>query len=221
MTSVCAPERPVRNYAETAVYVSLYRVARRMVGAARVRVIYYCTGLTLERSRLAALRRAMGEYRISSYYIYGVGGGIYHSVERDRSLYIFETNAVSRRTQAAILRPAGTEIIALRPQLRRRGGRLQLRELPVCRGVMDRVVGYAEPYDAVVLAGFGEHGRDGVQELIDQPVVEICEASAHVAMMIGRAYAVVTTLQRSVPAIEDRLRLPSCRTGAHWCARPA
>ena len=72
---------------------------------------------------------------------------------------------------------------------------------------MDRVLAYDEPYDAVVLAGFGEHGRDGLQELIEQPVVEICEASAHVAMMIGRAYSVVTTLQRSVPAIEDRLRL--------------
>jgi allantoin racemase len=73
--------------------------------------------------------------------------------------------------------------------------------------VMDRVLAYKEPYDAVVMAGFGEHGRDGLQELIEQPVVEICEASAHVAMMIGRTYAVVTTLQRSVPAIEDRLRL--------------
>jgi allantoin racemase len=73
--------------------------------------------------------------------------------------------------------------------------------------VMDRVLAYDEPYDAVVLAGFGEHGRDGLQELIEQPVVEICEASAHVAMMIGRTYSVVTTLRRSVPAIEDRLRL--------------
>ncbi len=72
---------------------------------------------------------------------------------------------------------------------------------------MDRVLAFDEPYDAVVLAGFGEHGRDGLQELIEQPVVEICEASAHVAMMIGREYAVVTTLQRSVPPIEDRLRL--------------
>ena len=73
---------------------------------------------------------------------------------------------------------------------------------------MDRVA-HATPsrYDAVVLAGFGEHGRDGLQELIEQPVIEICEASAHVAMMIGRTYSVVTTLQRSVPAIEDRLAL--------------
>jgi allantoin racemase len=37
-------------------------------------------------------------------------------------------------------------------------------------------------------------------------VIDICEASAHVAMMLGISYAVVTTLQRSVPQIEDRLR---------------
>ena len=73
--------------------------------------------------------------------------------------------------------------------------------------VMDRVLAYDAPYDAVVLAGFGEHGRDGLQELIAQPVVEICEASAHMAMLVGRSYSVVTTLQRSVPAIEDRLKL--------------
>jgi len=58
-----------------------------------------------------------------------------------------------------------------------------------------------------VLAGFGEHGRDGLQELLRQPVVEICEASAQVAMLVARTYSVITTLRRSVPAIEDRLKL--------------
>jgi len=38
-------------------------------------------------------------------------------------------------------------------------------------------------------------------------VVEICEASAQVAMLIARTFSVVTTLRRSVPAIEDRLKL--------------
>ena len=57
------------------------------------------------------------------------------------------------------------------------------------------------------MAGFAEHGREGLQELIEEPVFEICEASAHVAMMIGRAFSVVTTLQRSVGSVEDRLRL--------------
>src|SRR5499427_1485073 len=102
---------------------------------------------------------------------------------------------------------AGTEIIALRPYFGAEAVDCNFESYLSAVAVMDRVTGYDQPYDAVVLAGFGEHGRDGLQELIEAPVVEICEASAHVAMMIGRAYSVVTTLQRSVPAIEDRLRL--------------
>ena len=102
---------------------------------------------------------------------------------------------------------AGTQIVALQPYFGAEAVDCNFESYLSAVAVMDRVLAYDEPYDAVVLAGFGEHGRDGLQELIEQPVVEICEASAHVAMMIGRAYSVVTTLQRSVPAIEDRLRL--------------
>ncbi|MFI6853615.1 aspartate/glutamate racemase family protein [Streptomyces sp. NPDC050416] len=61
------------------------------------------------------------------------------------------------------------------------------------------------PYDAVVLAGFGEHGREGVRELVDVPVVDITEAAAHLACLLGRRYGVVTTLARSVGQIEDSL----------------
>jgi allantoin racemase len=102
---------------------------------------------------------------------------------------------------------AGTEIAALQPYFGAEAVDCAFESYLSAVAVMDRVLAYDEPYDAVVLAGFGEHGRDGLQELIEQPVVEICEASAHVAMMIGRTYSVVTTLQRSVPAIEDRLTL--------------
>jgi allantoin racemase len=101
----------------------------------------------------------------------------------------------------------GTEIEALQPFFGAEAVDFNFESYLAAVSVMDRVLAYDDPYDAVVMAGFGEHGRDGLQELIEQPVVEICEASAHVAMMIGRTYSVVTTLQRSVPPIEDRLRL--------------
>ncbi|MGA5729040.1 aspartate/glutamate racemase family protein [Streptomyces seoulensis] len=61
------------------------------------------------------------------------------------------------------------------------------------------------PYDAVVMAGFGEHGREGVRELVDAPVVDITEAAAHLACLLGRRYGVVTTLDRSRGQIEDSL----------------
>ena len=101
----------------------------------------------------------------------------------------------------------GTEVVALQPHFGAEAVDCAFESYLSAVAVMDRVIGYGEPYDAVVLAGFGEHGRDGLQELIEPPVIEICEASAHVAMLIGRSYSVVTTLRRSVPAIEDRLAL--------------
>jgi allantoin racemase len=101
----------------------------------------------------------------------------------------------------------GTEVVTLQPYFGAEAVDCNFESYISAVAVMDRVLAYDEPYDAVVMAGFGEHGRDGLQELIEQPVIEICEASAHVAMMLGRAYSVVTTLQRSVPPIEDRLRL--------------
>jgi allantoin racemase len=100
----------------------------------------------------------------------------------------------------------GTEIVALQPYFGAEAVDAYFESYLAAVAVIDRVLAYDEPYDAVVMAGFGEHGREGLQEVVEQPVVEICEASAHVAMMIGRTYSVVTTLQRSVPPIEDRLR---------------
>jgi len=101
----------------------------------------------------------------------------------------------------------GTETVTLQPYFGAEAVDNNFESYLAAVAVMDRVVSYDQPFDAVVMAGFGEHGRDGLQELIEQPVFEICEASAHVAMMIGRAFSVITTLQRSVPAVEDRLRL--------------
>jgi allantoin racemase len=120
------------------------------------------------------------------------------------------TNEHMTETIAAAARRAaspGTEIVALTPRFGAGSVDCAFESYLAAVGVMDCVLAYEEAYDAVVLAGFGEHGRDGLQELVAAPVIEICEASAHVAQMVGRSYAVVTTLQRSVPLIEDRLRV--------------
>ncbi|KMO80965.1 Asp/Glu/hydantoin racemase [Mycolicibacterium chubuense] len=78
-------------------------------------------------------------------------------------------------------------------------------------GVMDAVeillADGAFDYDAVVLAGFGEHGRDALAEMLTVPVFDIAECAAHVATLIGRRFSVVTTLARSIAPIEDRLLL--------------
>jgi allantoin racemase len=119
------------------------------------------------------------------------------------------TNEHMTKTIAAAARRGaslGTEIVALTPRFGASAVDCAFESYLSAVAVMDCVLAYEGPYDAVVLAGFGEHGRDGLQELVAVPVIEICEASAHVAQLVGRTYAVVTTLQRSVPLIEDRLR---------------
>src|SRR2546428_7883267 len=101
----------------------------------------------------------------------------------------------------------GTETVALQPYFGAEAVDCNFESYLAAVAVMDRGVAYDPPVDAVVMARFGEHGRDGLQELIEQPGFEICEASAHGAMMIGRTFSVITTLQRSVPAGEDCLRV--------------
>ena len=74
--------------------------------------------------------------------------------------------------------------------------------------VLDTLTCWSGPsFDAVVWAGFGEHGREGAQELLDVPVITITEAAATAACLLGHSYGVVTTLRRACPQIEDQLRL--------------
>jgi allantoin racemase len=100
-----------------------------------------------------------------------------------------------------------TEILPLTPDIGADSVEGNFESYLAAVAVMDAVVRYPDPFDAVVQAGFGEHGREGLQELLDVPVVDITEAAAHVACLLGHKYSVVTTLDRAVPLIEDRLKL--------------
>ncbi|WP_369134223.1 aspartate/glutamate racemase family protein [Modestobacter sp. I12A-02662] len=101
----------------------------------------------------------------------------------------------------------GTEIVGLTPAFGAESVEGNLESYLAAVAVMDRVLAYDEPFDAVIQAGYGEHGREGLQELLDVPVVDITEAAASTAMYLGHRYSVVTTLDRAVPLIEDRLLL--------------
>ena len=114
--------------------------------------------------------------------------------------------AVIREQSERVAAP-GTEIVALTPFFGPESVEGNFESYLAAAAVMDRVLAYGLPYDAVVQAGFGEHGREGLQELLDVPVIDITEASAHVACLLGHKYSVVTTLHRAIPQIEDRLRI--------------
>lgn len=71
--------------------------------------------------------------------------------------------------------------------------------------VLDVLSTLTEPIDAVVMAGFGEHGREGARQLLDLPVVDITEAAALLACLLGHKFGVVTTRRSALAPIEQSL----------------
>ena len=115
------------------------------------------------------------------------------------------TDTIAQQARAAA--SPGTEIVGLTPFFGAESVEGNFESYLAAIAVMDRVMAYDQPFDAVIQAGYGEHGREGLQELLNVPVVDITEAAASTAMFLGHAYSVVTTLDRTVPLIEDRLKL--------------
>lgn len=115
------------------------------------------------------------------------------------------TRAITRQAQSVAA--PGTEIIGLTPHFGAESIEGNFESYLAAVAVMQRVMTYDQPFDAVIQAGYGEHGREGLQELLDVPVVDITDAAASTAMFLGHAYSVVTSLDRTVPLIEDRLKL--------------
>lgn len=115
------------------------------------------------------------------------------------------TDSIAEAARAAA--SAGTEIVGITPRFGADSCEGNFESYLAAIAVMDAVTRYEGEFDAVIQAGYGEHGREGLQELLDVPVVDITEAAASTAMYLGHKYSVVTTLDRAVPLIEDRLKL--------------
>jgi allantoin racemase len=62
-----------------------------------------------------------------------------------------------------------------------------------------------EPHDAYLVACFGDPGLEAARELTDAPVIGIGQAAYMAAAVIARRFAVVTTLPRGIPALEEAL----------------
>lgn len=110
------------------------------------------------------------------------------------------------RTAATVAGP-GTTIVAEQPDWGPDSAEGYYDSFLTAAAVLDKLSTGSRDFDALVMAGFGEHGREGARELLDVPVVDVTEAAAHSAMMLGHKYGVVTTLKRAVPQIEDSLRV--------------
>jgi allantoin racemase len=113
------------------------------------------------------------------------------------------TDVIAARARAAA-QPA-TEIVAITPRWGVESAEGWFDSFVSAAAVLYELERLPEGIDGVVMAGFGEHGREGARELLNVPVVDITEAAAHLAMLLGRRFGVVTPLARSVSQIEDSL----------------
>lgn len=101
----------------------------------------------------------------------------------------------------------GTKILALNPTWGPDSAEGYYDSFITAAAVLDRLHSIPEETAAVVMAGFGEHGREGAREMLDVPVVDVTEAAATFALFLGPQFGVVTTLSRARAQIRDSLRV--------------
>ncbi len=75
--------------------------------------------------------------------------------------------------------------------------------LPGLFGVFDK---QSNAHDAVIIACFDDTGLMKLRSRTDRPVIGIGEAAFQIAMLMGLKFSVVTTLDVSIPVIEENLK---------------
>lgn len=68
--------------------------------------------------------------------------------------------------------------------------------------MLEAVMPLAGSIDGVVLGCFDDTGVDALRTMLDVPVIGICQAAMQTAAILANSFSVVTTLERSVPALE-------------------
>jgi allantoin racemase len=116
------------------------------------------------------------------------------------------TASMTEKIGAAARRVAsiGTEILAVNPASGPASIEGFYDEAMSLAGMLD-LIRNASGYDAVIIACFDDTGLDAARCLTNRPVIGIGEAAYHMASMISNKFSVVTTLARSVPALEHNL----------------
>ena len=76
---------------------------------------------------------------------------------------------------------------------------------PWCSAGLLELIHKNDDVDAIVIACFDDTALDAARCITDRPVVGIGEAAYHMASMLSNKFSVVTTLARSVPALEHNL----------------
>jgi allantoin racemase len=116
------------------------------------------------------------------------------------------TASMTRKIGAAAEAVAadGTEIVAVNPDFGPPSIEGYFDEAFSVPGLIAEIT-KARDFDACVLACFDDSGLDAARCVTESPVVGIGEAAFHMAALVAGRFSVVTTLSRSVPAIEHNL----------------
>lgn len=100
----------------------------------------------------------------------------------------------------------GTEIAAVNPAMGPASIEGYYDEAFAVPGLLEEIArGEAQGVDGHVIACFDDTGLEAARSIARAPVVGIGEAAFHMASLIAGRFTVVTTLDRSVPAIEHNL----------------
>jgi allantoin racemase len=101
----------------------------------------------------------------------------------------------------------GTEIVALNPSYGPASIEGYYDEAYAVPGLLEEIAkGERGGVDGHIIACFDDTGLDAARALARAPVVGLCEAAVHAASLVAGSFSVVTTLGRSVPAIEGLVR---------------
>jgi allantoin racemase len=131
--------------------------------------------------------------------------------------------ALIEATARAVIGP-GTTLDAVTPGMGPASIESHYDEALAVPGLLTAIAaGEREGVDGYVVACFGDPGLDAARELAGGPVVGIAEAAMHAAMLVGRAFSVVTTLSRTRGRAHDLAMryapVGACR-GVHACDIP-
>lgn len=112
------------------------------------------------------------------------------------------TDKISQTARAVAA--TDTEIIAVQPAMGPASIEGYYDEAFAVPGLLGEILAADQP-DGIVLACFDDTGLDAARCATGAPVVGIGEAAYHFASMVANRFGVVTTLARSVPALEHNL----------------
>ena len=99
---------------------------------------------------------------------------------------------------------AGSEVLGVNPEFGPPSIEGYFDEAFAVPGLLAEIV-KAPDMDAYIIACFDDTGLDAARCRVDGPVIGIGEAAFHMASLVAGKFSVVTTLSRSVPAIEHNL----------------